>query len=67
LSLGKIGQVSSPREVHMKTLADSLHQQDILNRIAKLSSGDVAKWGRMPVHQMICHLSDAPSLRLAKK
>jgi hypothetical protein len=51
----------------MKTLADTLHQQEILNRIAKLSSRDEAKWGRMSVHQMICHLDDSYRLALGEK
>jgi len=51
----------------MKTLANDLDQQEILNRIAELSKSENAKWGRMSVHEMICHLNDSYCVPLGEK
>jgi hypothetical protein len=51
----------------MNTLATPAGLQEIVNRIALLSTGDKARWGRMSVHQMICHLMDSYRLPLGEK
>ena len=43
----------------MKTLARERDATEILERLARLRLDSVRRWGRMTVHQMICHLSDA--------
>jgi len=42
----------------MKTLAHRSDVAEVLQRIAALQPESAARWGRMSVHQMICHLSD---------
>src|ERR1700761_640859 len=51
----------------MKTLEEEENQREILARIAALTSSDRAKWGRMSVDQMICHLRDSYGLALGEK
>jgi Protein of unknown function (DUF1569) len=51
----------------MKTLGSAADRQEILARIGSLSSADRAKWGKMSVHQMVCHLSDAYLHALGEK
>lgn len=43
----------------MKSLAQPACQQEIAARIAALTPSDRPRWGRMNVHQMICHVADA--------
>ena len=43
----------------MKTLAASEDVRSIVLRLGALTPDDAARWGRMNVHQMICHLCDA--------
>ncbi len=43
----------------MKTLAAGKDAQSILVRLEALSPHDAALWGRMNVHQMVCHVRDA--------
>lgn len=42
-------------------------RRKILLRIAMLSSDDQARWGKMTVHQMICHLNDGYRAVLANQ
>ena len=42
----------------MKTLARPADLEDVRRRIRTLRSDRSAVWGRMSVHQMVCHLSD---------
>lgn len=51
----------------MKTLGDGASRQEILDRIDQLSHADQGKWGKMSVHQMICHLRDAYCVALGEK
>lgn len=51
----------------MKTLGNRTEQEEILSRIAQLSHTDQGKWGRMSVHQMMCHLTDAYGVGLGEK
>ena len=47
----------------MKTLAYPRDTLEILERLKNLRPDSTARWGRMTVHQMVCHLVDA--LRMA--
>ena len=42
----------------MKTLARGRDKTEILDRLRCLTPGSERQWGRMSVHQMVCHLSD---------
>jgi hypothetical protein len=55
------------RVLHMKTLESTETYQETLHRIAQLSELDRPKWGRMSVHQMICHLRDSYAAGLGEK
>ena len=46
----------------MKTLARQRDKAEILHRLKMLQPGSVGRWGKMSVHQMVCHLAD--SLRM---
>jgi hypothetical protein len=47
----------------MKTLARQRDKAEILGRLRRLGPDRVRLWGRMSVHQMVCHLAD--SFRMA--
>jgi len=51
----------------VKTLDNRAVRQEILDRIAQLSGADQGKWGRMSVHQMVCHLRDGYGAALGEK
>ena len=51
----------------MKTLRNAPDRDELLTRIGKLSPAGTAKWGKMSVHQMLCHLSDAYLYALGEK
>lgn len=51
----------------MKTLNNAFDRQEILRRIDSLSAADRARWGKMSVHQMVCHLTDSYLCGLGKK
>jgi hypothetical protein len=51
----------------MKTLSNLTELQNISLRLAGLSPEDKARWGRMSVHQMVCHLDDSYKLALGQK
>lgn len=42
----------------MKTLAREQDKAEVLRRLRALRPDSVRRWGRMSVHQMVCHLSD---------
>jgi Protein of unknown function (DUF1569) len=42
----------------MKTLANGSDKAEILRRLRELRPDSVRRWGRMSVHQMVCHLCD---------
>src|SRR5262245_56334686 len=42
----------------MKTLACERDKAEVLRRLEALRYDSVRHWGRMSVHQMVCHLSD---------
>lgn len=62
-----MGECRGTAKFIMKTLSDKLNQREILNRIVPLSNGDKGLWGRMSVHQMVCHLTDAYCVALGEK
>jgi hypothetical protein len=43
----------------MPTLARDQDKQEIIRRLRTLRPDSVRVWGRMSVHQMVCHVSDA--------
>jgi hypothetical protein len=43
----------------MKTLANPLDREEILERLQAIHPGSRRRWGKMTAPQMICHLSDA--------
>jgi hypothetical protein len=43
----------------MKSFAEPAVVEATLDRIARVTPGRTAVWGRMNVHQMICHLNDS--------
>ena len=47
----------------MKTLARQQDTIELLRRLRALHPDSVRRWGRMSVHQMVCHLAD--SFRMA--
>jgi Protein of unknown function (DUF1569) len=51
----------------LKTLGNRAGQKEILYRLAKLSQLDQGKWGRMSVHQMVCHLADGYRVALGER
>lgn len=51
----------------MRTLANTADRESILRRIASLTPSDGRLWGKMSVHQMMCHLCDAYRLPLGEK
>jgi hypothetical protein len=51
----------------MKTLRDSSVQREIRSRLASVTREDSARWGKMAVHQMMCHLRDACWVGLGEK
>jgi hypothetical protein len=51
----------------MKSLADPVCRRAIEDRLARLTPGDRALWGKMSVHQMICHLGEAYRCALGRK
>jgi Protein of unknown function (DUF1569) len=51
----------------MKSLSIASDRQQILLRVGNLSPADAAKWGKMSVHQMICHLNDSYLLALGDR
>jgi hypothetical protein len=43
----------------MKTLAHENDLQEVLQRLAQLTSTSQRRWGKMTAHQMVCHLTDS--------
>jgi hypothetical protein len=51
----------------MKTLARDGDKAEILGRLRELRPESARRWGRMSVHQMVCHLADAFRMALGVK
>ena len=50
----------------MRTLAKAEDLQSIQRRLEALSTQDLARWGRMDVHQMVSHLCDSMRVPLGE-
>ena len=53
--------------IRMKTLARDDNTAEILRRLRQLRPDSVRQWGRMSVHQMVCHLKDACRMAIGEK
>ena len=51
----------------MKSLSEPAAHREIMSRLASVSPGDRALWGKMSAHQMLCHLNDAYLFSLGKR
>jgi hypothetical protein len=51
----------------MKTLANSQYRDEVLYRLAKLTSSVTPRWGKMTAGEMVCHLSDSFRVSLGQK
>jgi Protein of unknown function (DUF1569) len=51
----------------MQSLESAADRDEILRRIGSLTAADQRRWGKMPVHQMVCHLCDSYRLALGEK
>jgi Protein of unknown function (DUF1569) len=51
----------------MKNLANTGDRQTIASRFRALSPQDQGRWGRMSVHQMVCHVDDSYKIALGEK
>jgi len=51
----------------MKTLARDDNTAEILGRLRQLRPDNVRRWGRMSVHQMVCHLKDACRMAMGEQ
>jgi hypothetical protein len=51
----------------VKTLAEDVHKQEVLRRIASLKADSKRRWGKMSCHQTVVHLSDAFLCPLGEK
>ena len=43
----------------MKTLANHIDQNALLNRLRGIKPDSQRRWGKMTPHQMVCHLNDS--------
>ncbi len=51
----------------MKNLGEESTKQEIIQRLETIRPDSSRRWGRMSVHQMICHLSDSFRRALGEK
>ena len=51
----------------MKTLARQRDKAELVDRLRALRPDSVRRWGRMSVHQMVCHLCDAFRMATGEK
>ena len=51
----------------MKTLARPRDTAELLQRVRALRPDSVRRWGRMSVHQMVCHLCDGFRMGMGEK
>src|SRR3984957_5667057 len=63
---------SSPRAIvsaqsKVNSLSTPAGRQNISISLSQLSPQDSARWGKMSVHQMICHLDDSYKVALGEK
>jgi hypothetical protein len=53
--------------VNMKTLARERDRVEILSRLRSIRPDRERLWGRMSIHQMVCHLEDSFRMALGQK
>ena len=51
----------------MKSLASEADRAEIFARLERVRPDSARRWGRMSVHQMVCHLADANRMALGRK
>ena len=51
----------------MKTLARPRDKDELLQRLRRLRPDSVRRWGRMSVHQMVCHLNDSLLVAMSQR
>ena len=51
----------------MKSLASERDRAEIFARLERVRPDSARRWGRMSVHQMVCHLADANRMALGQK
>lgn len=51
----------------LKTLANERDTAEILRRVRALRPDSARRWGRMSVHQMVCHLCDGYRLVIGER
>ena len=51
----------------MKTLARQRDKDEVLRRLKSVGLESPRRWGRMSVHQMVCHVSDAFRMAMGRK
>jgi hypothetical protein len=51
----------------METLESAAVLQSIVERISRITPDRTARWGRMNVHQMLCHVTDAFQVSMEAK
>ncbi len=51
----------------MRTLADERDRAELLFRLRALRPDSARRWGRMTVHQMVCHLADHFRMALGQR
>jgi hypothetical protein len=51
----------------MRTLADERDRAELVARLGALRPDSARRWGRMTVHQMVCHLADNYRMALGQR
>ena len=67
MNLGSAASSQHTGSICMKTFARDDNAAEILRRLRQLRPDSVRQWGRMSVHQMVCHLKDACRMALGEK
>ena len=53
--------------MNVKSLARAQDKAELITRLGKVAPQSERRWGRMNVHQMVCHLADACRMALGQK
>jgi hypothetical protein len=56
-----------PKRWERKTLAHDHDREEIVRRIGNVCEVDRRRWGRMSVHQMLCHVADGFRVGLGER
>jgi hypothetical protein len=51
----------------VKTLLDDACRRELIDRLGLLRPDSARRWGRMSVHQMVCHLGDACRMMMGEQ